>query len=196
MSLLNLAPDIQEQILDLPAINSGRAIITERTLRPVVAELDWGTQRVRWGEVPGCMPSTVIAINHPARPTPSTSEEPGLGTSCRYITGWHFGSLLAGNWGRVVSVGSAAGNGRVLDASPDKATLCSPGTAQGGNLVAVGFIGAFSHSMAGFRQGLMCRESCVHRPPPSLSFFARREVRMRLQTEQKWLSCNKNLLGC
>jgi len=43
MSRLNLTPDIQEVILDLPAIESGRAIITERTLRPVVAKLDWGT---------------------------------------------------------------------------------------------------------------------------------------------------------
>ena len=50
------------------------------------------------------------------------------------------------------------------------------------------------NGVGGFRQGLMCRESCV-RWPPSLPFFARREVRMRLQTEQKWLSCNKNLLG-
>ena len=48
MSLLNLAPDIQEEILDLPAVDSGRAIITERTLRPVVAELDWGSQRAKW----------------------------------------------------------------------------------------------------------------------------------------------------
>ena len=46
MGLLNLAPDIQAEILDLPAIESGRAIITERTLRRVVAELDWGSQRV------------------------------------------------------------------------------------------------------------------------------------------------------
>ena len=48
MGLLNLAPDIQAEILDLPAIESGRAVITERTLRPVVAELDWGTQRAKW----------------------------------------------------------------------------------------------------------------------------------------------------
>lgn len=51
MSLLYLAPDIQEEILDLPAADSGRTVITERTLRPVVAELDWGAQRVKWGRL-------------------------------------------------------------------------------------------------------------------------------------------------
>lgn len=51
MGLLNLAPDIQAEILDLPAIESGRAVITERTLRPVVAELDWEAQRVKWGRL-------------------------------------------------------------------------------------------------------------------------------------------------
>jgi len=48
MSLLNLAPDIQEQLLDLPIVDSSRAVITERTLRPVVAELDWEAQRAKW----------------------------------------------------------------------------------------------------------------------------------------------------
>jgi hypothetical protein len=48
MDLLNLAPDIQEQLLYLPAIDHGRDAVTERTLRPVVADLDWGAQRAKW----------------------------------------------------------------------------------------------------------------------------------------------------
>ena len=48
MSLLNLAPDIQEQLLELPAVESGRAVVTERAMREIVAELDWGVQRAKW----------------------------------------------------------------------------------------------------------------------------------------------------
>jgi hypothetical protein len=48
MDLLSLAPDIQEQLLYLPAIAHGRDVVTERTLRPVVADLDWGAQRAKW----------------------------------------------------------------------------------------------------------------------------------------------------
>jgi len=32
----------------LPAAESGRAIVTERKLRAIVAELDWGVQRGMW----------------------------------------------------------------------------------------------------------------------------------------------------
>ena len=45
MNLLNLAPDIQEQILFLPAVTTGDDPIHERQLRPVVKVLDWGRQR-------------------------------------------------------------------------------------------------------------------------------------------------------
>ena len=48
MNLLNLAPDIQEQLLYLPAVDHGRDVVTERTLRPVVANLDWWAQRAKW----------------------------------------------------------------------------------------------------------------------------------------------------
>lgn len=48
MNLLNLAPDIQEAILYLPRVKSGRDPVTERELRPVVAEVDWGRQRGMW----------------------------------------------------------------------------------------------------------------------------------------------------
>ncbi len=48
MALLQLAPEIQEAILWLPAVESGDDGITERELREVVAELDWGRQRKMW----------------------------------------------------------------------------------------------------------------------------------------------------
>ena len=48
MNLLNLAPDIQEEILFLPRTESGRDAVTERELRPIAAELDWRKQRRIW----------------------------------------------------------------------------------------------------------------------------------------------------
>ena len=48
MNLLLLAPTIQAQILALPPVARGRDPITERTLRPTVAEADWNQQRVLW----------------------------------------------------------------------------------------------------------------------------------------------------
>lgn len=48
MNLLRLAPDIQEAILNLPPVTEGRDPITERDLRPVVAEMCWGRQRALW----------------------------------------------------------------------------------------------------------------------------------------------------
>jgi hypothetical protein len=45
MDLLNLAPDIQEQLLFLPRTVHGRDPVTERQLRRVVAEADWTRQR-------------------------------------------------------------------------------------------------------------------------------------------------------
>ena len=41
MKLLNLAPDIQEQILFLPGMQG----LNERNLRPVVSRIDWDEQR-------------------------------------------------------------------------------------------------------------------------------------------------------
>ena len=48
MNLLYLAPDIQEAILHLPRITSGKDPITERDLRPLAAERDWSQQRRLW----------------------------------------------------------------------------------------------------------------------------------------------------
>ncbi len=45
MALNLLAPDIQESLLFLPRTSAGRDPITERDLRPVVAELNWRAQR-------------------------------------------------------------------------------------------------------------------------------------------------------
>jgi hypothetical protein len=48
MNLLNLAPDIQEEILYLPQVTEGKDPITERELRGIVAEVDWSRQREMW----------------------------------------------------------------------------------------------------------------------------------------------------
>ncbi len=51
MNMLMLAPEIQEEILFLPRTVSGRDPITERDIRPIVAELDWNKQRRMWREL-------------------------------------------------------------------------------------------------------------------------------------------------
>jgi hypothetical protein len=45
MDLLQLAPDIQEELLFLPRTAAGRDPVTERNLRPVTCEPDWSRQR-------------------------------------------------------------------------------------------------------------------------------------------------------
>ena len=51
MSLLNLAPDIQEELLHLPEVMQGKATIHERLLRPLTTVLDWRVQRRMWGRI-------------------------------------------------------------------------------------------------------------------------------------------------
>ena len=51
MNLLNLAPDIQEQLLFLPEVEHGRDPVKEWQVRPVAAEVDWGRQRGMWDNV-------------------------------------------------------------------------------------------------------------------------------------------------
>ena len=53
MNLLNLAPDIQEEILFLKSPKYGRDPITERQLRPIVAVADWRQQRRMWQQCGG-----------------------------------------------------------------------------------------------------------------------------------------------
>ena len=48
LNLLNLSPDIQETLLFLPHVESGRDSVTERELRPIVAVPDWRKQRKMW----------------------------------------------------------------------------------------------------------------------------------------------------
>jgi hypothetical protein len=48
MNLLNLAPDIQEEILFLPKTVFGRDPISEHDIRPIAAEIEWRKQREIW----------------------------------------------------------------------------------------------------------------------------------------------------
>ena len=48
MDLLLLAPELQEEILFLPPIAVGKDLMTERTLRRIVAEPDWRKQKEMW----------------------------------------------------------------------------------------------------------------------------------------------------
>jgi hypothetical protein len=53
MSLLHLAPDLQEEILFLPRVQSGRDRIHLHELQALTALLDWQEQRRRWNTVHG-----------------------------------------------------------------------------------------------------------------------------------------------
>lgn len=48
MNLLHLAPDIQESLLFLPAVERGRDPIVLRDLQPIAMTLDWSRQRKAW----------------------------------------------------------------------------------------------------------------------------------------------------
>jgi hypothetical protein len=48
MNLLNLAPDIQEAILFLPARIQGRERVAERNLRPLARVVSWERQKKMW----------------------------------------------------------------------------------------------------------------------------------------------------
>jgi hypothetical protein len=48
MNLLGLAPDIQEEILFLPAVTDGRSAVSERDLREVLKTVVWTEQREQW----------------------------------------------------------------------------------------------------------------------------------------------------
>lgn len=50
-NLLNLAPDIQEAILFMPRVAGEREAVSEREVRVVAAETDWGRQRRMWHAV-------------------------------------------------------------------------------------------------------------------------------------------------
>jgi hypothetical protein len=48
MNLLMLAPDIQEALLFLPAVEAGRDPVKEWQVRPIAAEPLWAEQRRAW----------------------------------------------------------------------------------------------------------------------------------------------------
>jgi hypothetical protein len=48
MNLLNLAPDIQEEILFFPTVERGRDGLTERQTRSIVKCLEWKKQQAVW----------------------------------------------------------------------------------------------------------------------------------------------------
>ena len=50
MNLLYLAPDIQEEILELPRTVRGRDPINETGVRKIVGVMDWERQREMWRE--------------------------------------------------------------------------------------------------------------------------------------------------
>jgi len=50
MNLLNLAPDIQEEILLLDGRQQGRETIAERNIRPLTKIVSWGKQRKLWAQ--------------------------------------------------------------------------------------------------------------------------------------------------
>jgi len=56
MNLLSLAPDIQEAILHLPPVTSGKDPITETHLRAIAAEHNWSRQRKMWEQLTTRLP--------------------------------------------------------------------------------------------------------------------------------------------
>lgn len=48
VNLLNLAPDIQEEILFLPRVAGDRDAVSEREVRALAGEADWARQRSLW----------------------------------------------------------------------------------------------------------------------------------------------------
>ena len=57
MNLLNLAPDIQEAILLVPATIKGRDAVSERGLRSLTVIVSWPRQRRAWRELSHEQPS-------------------------------------------------------------------------------------------------------------------------------------------
>jgi hypothetical protein len=51
MNLLNLAPDVQEAILDLPRTERGHDTIILAALQPIASTPDWRKQRKSWAEL-------------------------------------------------------------------------------------------------------------------------------------------------
>jgi hypothetical protein len=61
MNFLNLAADIQEEILFLPATNQGRDQVQEWHIRPIAACPDWAHQRKLWNKLKTTISSGSLA---------------------------------------------------------------------------------------------------------------------------------------
>jgi hypothetical protein len=77
MNLLHLAPDIQEEILELPRTAGGRDPVPERGLRGIAAVADWSGQRIVWGSLKGR-----VALGLDESPLPSLSPERTRNHTC------------------------------------------------------------------------------------------------------------------
>jgi len=53
VNLLNLAPDIQEAVLFLSPVAGERDAVSERAVRKIASEPDWGVQREMWNSICG-----------------------------------------------------------------------------------------------------------------------------------------------
>ncbi len=65
MNLLHLAPDIQEEILSLPPVETGRDPVRERYIRDIAAEVSWPRQRQMWTMRIGRRPSPLAGNPSP-----------------------------------------------------------------------------------------------------------------------------------
>ena len=83
MNLLNLAPDIQEAILDPPPVLAGRVVICEHDLRHVAAEANWHTQRRLWKQLIATLPAQAAVGQASSSSDSSSSASPGSDASGR-----------------------------------------------------------------------------------------------------------------
>jgi hypothetical protein len=64
LSLLNLASDVQEDLLFLPPTERGRDPIILKDLLPIAQTLDWGKQRRLWRQLKGTILEKTSASRH------------------------------------------------------------------------------------------------------------------------------------
>jgi site-specific DNA recombinase len=60
MNLLNLAPEIQEEVLFLPEVEEGREPVSERALRRLPGVISWKDQLEIWNQLRGQRPSPAV----------------------------------------------------------------------------------------------------------------------------------------
>ena len=73
MNLLNLAPDIQEEVLLLLPTERGRDPISERHLRPIAAVADWRRQRQMWRVLSRTVTADATAASSTFAPTTAST---------------------------------------------------------------------------------------------------------------------------